>query len=91
VLGVAAATGDVARAAWLLGAYSLGLAVPFLATAFFFGKLSGALAWFNRHSEGINRAAGVVLVVFGILIATGQLGRLSALLITVFPFLGELG
>jgi cytochrome c-type biogenesis protein len=91
ILGLAAATGDVARAVTLLAAYSLGLAVPFLLTAVFFGRLTSALAWFNRHSEPINRVAGAVLVLFGVLIATGQLGRLSTLLIQVFPFLGQLG
>jgi cytochrome c-type biogenesis protein len=65
--------------------------VPFLLTAVFFGRLTSALAWFNRHSEPINRVAGAVLVLFGVLIATGQLGRLSTLLIQVFPFLGQLG
>ena len=91
ILGVAAATGDVARAALLLLAYSAGLAVPFLLTALFFGKLTGTLAWFNRHSVAINRVAGATLVIFGVLIATGQLGELSSMLIRLMPFLGELG
>lgn len=91
ILGVAAATGDVARAALLLLAYSAGLAVPFLITALFFGRLTSTLAWFNRHSLAINRVAGVILVSFGVLIATGQLGALSSLLTRALPFLGELG
>lgn len=91
ILGFAAATGDAGRAAVLLGAYSAGLAVPFLVTALFFGRLTSTLAWFTRHSVGINRAAGTVLVLFGVLIATGQLGRVSTLLIRLMPFLGTLG
>ena len=91
VLGVAASTGDVTRAALLLLAYSAGLAVPFLFVALFFGRLTTTLAWFNRHSVAINRVAGAILVLFGVLIATGQLGALSSLLTRVLPFLGELG
>lgn len=91
ILGLAASTGEVGRAALLLGAYSAGLAVPFLLTAVFFGRLTATLAWFTRHSVGINRAAGAVLVAFGVLIATGQLSKVSTLLIRLMPFLGTLG
>lgn len=91
ILGLAASTGEVGRAALLLGAYSAGLAVPFLLTAVFFGRLTSTLAWFTRHSVGINRVAGAVLVAFGVLIATGQLSTVSTLLIRLMPFLGALG
>ncbi len=91
ILGLAAQTGDVTRAALMLGAYSLGLALPFLLTAAFFGKLTRTLGWFNRHSVALSRAAGVMLIVMGVLIASGQLGRLSALMIKAMPFLSKLG
>ncbi len=91
ILGMAAQTGDVVRSASMLGVYSLGLATPFLLTAVFFGQLAGTLKWFNRHSLAISRLAGGVLVVMGVLMATGQLGRLSALLIQALPFLSKLG
>ncbi|MCE5203131.1 MAG: cytochrome c biogenesis protein CcdA [Coriobacteriales bacterium] len=91
ILGMAAHTGDAARAASMLAVYSAGLAIPFLVTAVFFGKLQTALAWFNRHSLAISRFAGGILVVVGVLMATGELGRLSILLIKTFPFLSGLG
>ncbi|KAF0207245.1 MAG: cytochrome c biogenesis protein CcdA [Actinomycetota bacterium] len=91
ILGMAAQTGDVARSAAMLGVYSLGLAVPFLLTAAFFSRLTGTLAWFNTHSLIISRVAGAILVLMGILMATGQLGRLSALMIELVPFLSKLG
>lgn len=91
ILGMAATTGDAWRAASMLAVYSLGLAVPFLATALFFGRLTSALDWFKRHSLSISRFAGGVLVVMGVLMATGQLGRISTALIKAFPFLSELG
>ncbi|MDI6901474.1 MAG: cytochrome c biogenesis protein CcdA [Anaerosomatales bacterium] len=91
ILGFAAQTGDVGRAAALLATYSAGLALPFLLTAFFFGRLTRTMAWFNRHSETINRVAGVILIIMGVLIFSGQLGQLSSLLLRVFPFLSKLG
>jgi len=91
ILGMAAQTGDVVRSASMLGVYSLGLATPFLLTAVFFGRLAGTLKWFNRHSLSISRFAGGILVVMGILMATGQLGRLSALMLEMLPFLSKLG
>lgn len=91
ILGFAAQTGDTLRAALLLAVYSAGLATPFLLTALFFGKLTSTLRWFTRHSVAINRTAGVVLVIMGVLIFTGQLGRTSVLLLDVFPFLRGLG
>jgi cytochrome c-type biogenesis protein len=91
ILGLAAQTGDTLRAAVLLAAYSAGLALPFLLTALFFGKLTSTLRWFTRHSIAINRTAGIILIIMGVLIFTGQLGRLSVLLLNAFPFLRVLG
>ncbi|MCE5190377.1 MAG: cytochrome c biogenesis protein CcdA [Actinomycetia bacterium] len=91
VLGMAARTGDVAQSAATLAVYSLGLATPFLLTAAFFGRLTGALGWFNRHSLALSRMAGGVLVLMGLLIATGQLGQISALITKALPFLSRLG
>lgn len=91
ILGLAAQTGDVTRAAVLLGAYSAGLAVPFLLTAAFFGRMAGTLAWFSRNSLAISRFAGGVLIIMGVLIFTGRLGELSGWLLKVVPALGKLG
>ncbi len=91
ILGMAAQTGDAVRAALMLAVYSAGLATPFLLTAAFFGKLTGTLGWFNKHSLALSRSAGVVLIAMGVLMATGQLGRLSAAIIRALPFLSRLG
>lgn len=91
ILGLAARTGDVWRAAGLLAVYSAGLALPFLATAAFFGRLQTTLRWFSRRSLAMNRTAGALLVAMGLLIASGRLGWLSALLSRALPFLRGLG
>ncbi|MGB4594227.1 MAG: cytochrome c biogenesis protein CcdA [Coriobacteriia bacterium] len=91
ILGMAARSGNVLMAASMLAVYSLGLALPFLLTALFFGKLTSTLKWFSRNSLTISRVAGGLLVVMGVLMATDQLGRLSSFLIKAFPFLSTLG
>lgn len=85
ILALAGSTGSVARGALLLVAYSLGLGVPFVLTAMLFGQLRGALAWLNRHSLVINRVAGVLLMIVGVLIFSGQLTRLAGWLTSVLP------
>jgi hypothetical protein len=50
-----------------------------------FGQLRGALSWLNRHALAINRVAGILLMVVGALIFTGQLARLAGWLTTILP------
>ncbi len=85
ILALAGSTGSVAQGALLLLAYSLGLGVPFILTALLFGKLRTTLGWLNRHALIINRVAGVLLMTVGVLIFSGQLGRLAGWLTSVLP------
>ncbi|PKQ29122.1 MAG: cytochrome C biogenesis protein [Actinobacteria bacterium HGW-Actinobacteria-10] len=85
ILALASSSGSVSNGVTLLVAYSLGLGVPFIATALLFGQLRGALSWLNRHALAINRVAGILLMVVGALIFTGQLARLAGWLTTILP------
>lgn len=77
VLGLAAARSTLAGGVTLLIAYSLGLGVPFLATGIAFGRLTALYARARRTLWLVHVATGVILVVFGVLLVTGQLGWLS--------------
>lgn len=85
ILAVASSTGSVGQGVVLLLSYSLGLGLPFVAVALLFGRLRGTLAALNRHSLTINRVAGVLLMLVGILIFTGQMGILAGWLTRVLP------
>lgn len=85
ILAVAGSSGSVGTGVLLLSAYSLGLGLPFILVALLFGKLSGALRWLSRHSLVINRVAGILLMLVGVLIFTGQLGVLSGWLTRILP------
>ena len=76
---------DLAQGLRLLGAYSLGLAVPFLVAAW---ALEAFLQWFQRFRRYIGwveRVAGVLLVVVGVLMVTGSFTVLSGWLQSLTP------
>ena len=77
ILGLAATTQDLSRGLLLLGVYSAGLAVPFLLAA---AALDAFLDWFQRfrrYLPWVMRASGVLLILVGILMATGEFTRLA--------------
>ena len=61
-------------------AYSLGLGIPFLLSAVLIDYLKSAFQWIKQHYRVINTVCGLLLVLLGVLMATGMLGRLLALL-----------
>ncbi len=77
VLTYSANTGDVLRAAPLLAAYSLGLGVPFLITAFLLDSAQGFLKRLQRRMHTIELVSGAFLIFIGVLVASGQLQSLS--------------
>ena len=73
ILTYAATQGDVSRGVMLLGAYSLGLAIPFLLAAVAIEHFLVAFAVIRRHMVWITRLSGAVLVVVGCLMLTDYL------------------
>lgn len=77
VLGLASSSTDLHRGLLLLGAYSAGLAVPFLIAAWALGSF---LAWFQkfrRYLPWVMRLSGAMLVLVGILMVSGEFTRLA--------------
>ena len=64
----------------MLLAYSLGLGIPFVLSAILIDYLKNAFSWIRKNYKVINTLSGGLLVVVGILMATGTLGRLLSLL-----------
>ena len=75
-LALAAQQGHVLEGVLMLLAYSLGLGIPFLVSAVLIDALKGAFDWVKRHYRIINLLSGSFLIVIGILMASGLLGRL---------------
>ncbi len=73
VLALAAGTGGTTTGGIaLLLAYSLGLGVPFLLFGLAFGRMTDLLARFRGRLRLVDLAGGAVLIVFGILLVTGN-------------------
>ena len=64
----------------MLLAYSLGLGIPFLVSAVLIDKLKSAFDWIKRNYRVINLIIGSLLILVGVRMATGTLGRLLNLL-----------
>lgn len=79
-LMLASQQGHVLEGMGMLLCYSLGLGIPFLMSAVLIDKLKSAFNWIKAHYDVVNKICGGLLVLVGILMATGTLGRLLAML-----------
>lgn len=79
-LMMASQQGQVLAGMGMLLAYSLGLGVPFILSAVLIDKLKSAFDFIKRNYNVINTVSGILLILVGILMMTGMLGRLMGLL-----------
>lgn len=64
----------------MLLCYALGLGVPFLLSAVLIDQMKSAFDFIKQRYDVINRICGVFLILVGIAMMTGLMGRLLALL-----------
>ena len=76
---------DLARGTALLAAYSLGLAVPFVASALLLQRFLDFFARVRSKLLVLSRASGALLVVVGVLMITNQFTRLATRLQAFTP------
>ena len=69
----AVSTDHLWQGAFYLMTYALGLALPLLVLPFFFGPVLSFLQRAKRWIPRVERATGVILVVMGVLMVTGNL------------------
>ena len=79
-LMLASQQGHVLEGMGMLLCYSLGLGIPFLVSAVLIDKLKTAFNWIKQHYNIINKISGGLLVIIGILMATGYMGKFLALM-----------
>jgi cytochrome c-type biogenesis protein len=77
ILAAASTSDTVGHGGVLLAFYSLGLAVPFLATALAFDRATTAFRWIRDRYVIVTAVSGCVLIAMGILILTGELTELN--------------
>ena len=74
-LMMASTSGTVVKGIMMLLFYSLGLGVPFMISAILIDNLKSAFTFIKKHYNIINIISGALLVIIGILMATGLLAR----------------
>lgn len=83
ILGSILALASTATTAWqgayLLAVYSLGLGLPFLIVGAAFDTLLPWLKKLNRFSAYIRAGSGILLIIVGILLVTGNLTWINSL------------
>ena len=78
-LMLASQQGHVLSGMLMLLIYSLGLGLPFLISAVLIDRLKSAFDWIKSHYAIIQLFSGSFLILVGVLMATGLLGRLLTL------------
>jgi cytochrome c-type biogenesis protein len=87
---VAATRGDPVRGGLLLGAYSLGIGVPFVLASLGLASSPGLAARLRRVAPTVERVGGTLLVALGLLLATGLYSHLTSYLARFTPATGGL-
>lgn len=91
ILAVAGSGDSIGRGALLLAVYSLGLGIPFIATAFAMRPLVGLIKRMRSRFALVEKVMGAMLVLTGIAFLTGSLSQFSFWLLETFPALGQIG
>ena len=79
-LMLAASNGSAIEGILMLLAYSVGLGIPFFVSAVLIEKLKSAFGFIKKHYRVINIVSGSLLIVVGMLMATGLFGKFLSLL-----------
>ena len=88
ILFTAASTETAGHGALLLFVYGAGMTLPFVIAAFFVGPFLRWMQGFRRHLGKIEKAMGVMLVLFGVLIATETVNIIANWMVIYWPQLG---
>ena len=85
ILALASSTAHITSGLVLLGAYSVGLGIPFLLSSVAINSFFHFFSRFKRYIEIVHVGGGVLLILVGILIFTGYLTVLNTVAIQFTP------
>ena len=91
ILTLAAVEENVYKSTLLLSFYSLGLAIPFIISGILIDKFLFFSKNFRKYTSAITKVGGVILLLTGIAVLTGQLQVLGFVILEYFPSLGNIG
>lgn len=91
ILFMAGSEDSIQEGMKLLLAYSLGLGIPFILSAYFASQFIGFMQKFRRHLGKVEKVIGVLLILTGLLFVSGSMSSIAFWLLEAFPSLGVIG
>ncbi len=91
ILTLAAIEENINKSILLLSFYSLGLAIPFIISGILIDKFLFFSKSFRKYISTITKGGGVILLLTGVAILTGQLQVLGFFILEYFPSLANIG
>ncbi|PTX54489.1 cytochrome c-type biogenesis protein [Litoreibacter ponti] len=91
ILFTAAGQETAGQGAVLLFAYGLGMTLPFIAAALFIGPFMSWMSRFRRHLGLIEKLMGLLLIAFGVLIATNSINIIAQWMLETIPWFSSIG
>ena len=85
---VATDGGGIGKGAMMLFVYGLGMTLPFVLAAFFIGPFMRWMKGFRRHLPTVEKAMGVLLILFGLLIGTNSVNLIAEWMLNYLPTIG---
>lgn len=85
ILTLAISGQNIGQAMMLLFIYSMGLAIPFLVSAWLLSTATNRLSVITRHMALIERVSGVFLIAIGLLLVTNTFSRLNIIFNSFVP------
>tara|TARA_Y100000590_G_scaffold117525_1_gene134340 strand:- start:1686 stop:2402 length:717 start_codon:yes stop_codon:yes gene_type:complete len=91
IIALAALEENIGTGVILLSSYSLGLAIPFIISGVLLDKFLLFSKSFRKYMSIITKVGGIILLLTGVAILTGQLQVLGFFILEYFPLLGNIG
>ena len=91
ILALASLKTTLLQGIFLLITYSIGLGIPFILASYYLGNFLMFSQKAKKYIKKIQKGAGIILIITGILILSSKLQSIGFYLLELFPFLGKLG
>ena len=91
ILFTAAGQDTASQGAGLLFIYGVGMTLPFVLAALFIGPFMQWMSGFRRHLGVIEKLMGILLVLFGVLIATNSINIIAQWMLENVPWFSTIG
>lgn len=91
ILFMAGGQETAGQGAALLFTYGAGMTLPFVIAALFIAPFMRFMARFRKHLGTVEKAMGLLLILFGVLIATNSINYIAFWLLETFPVFMTIG